>query len=417
MENLIIQCERVGKKFRRADSFSLLPGLVDGLRTFFRAQRSDAAGLRPNEFWALHEVSFTVRRGECLGIIGPNGAGKSTLLKLLNGDYRPDRGQVIRGGAVTSLIRLGNGLQPMLTGRENIFIKCSELGFSKTETDALMGGIVEFSGLAAALDQPVKRYSDGMYARLEFSIATCAPMDILLIDEVLAVGDFAFQMRCLQRLDQLKKAGTAILFVSHSEMNVRHIADRCLLLFDGEPLALGTTDALFRKYYEATGYFDQALEPLGLTPAMPEAFSGSCDLRQLTIEGQSASLEVATAHTGKPLCFRVGYACRVDSVAGPPSLVLQFWSSTGLLIGSYESECGDAAVWQAGGGAAILDLPFLGLSAGLYRVAGGFRSGHEWLSYHPKLLGLLVHQSDISSAQGLVVLHGELSAGLSRPSR
>jgi len=242
----VIRCEQLGKRFCWSLSAGLRYDLTDGLRRAFRGE--PPAGLRPDEFWALREISFAAGPGECLGIIGPNGAGKSTLLKLINGEYRPDRGRLERGGAVTSLIRLGSGLQPLLSGRENIQIRCAELGFNTVETADLLPRIAALSGLdATALDRPVKRYSDGMYARLEFSIATCAPMDLLLIDEVLAVGDIAFQGRCLHRLEELKRAGTTILFVSHSEMNVRAIADRCLLLFDGEMLALGETDALFRR--------------------------------------------------------------------------------------------------------------------------------------------------------------------------
>jgi len=398
MASPIIRCEQVGKKFRRTALASLRYGVADLIRRLFRRNLSPT--LRPDEFWAVHGVSFEAHRGECIGIIGPNGAGKSTLLRLINGEYHPDQGRIIRNGGVTSLIRLGGGLQPLLTGRENIYIKCSELGFTKTETDTLLDRIVEFSGLQKSLDQPVKRYSEGMYARLEFSIVTAAPMDILLIDEVLAVGDVAFQMRCLQRLDQLKQAGTTILLVSHSEMNVRHIADRCLLLFDGEALALGETDALFRKYYEATGFLDRALEPMGLTPVMPADFSGRLRLTGLVLEDDGAGVR-----TARPLRLRVRY--EADSRVDSASLLLQFWSPGGLLMASFYSDLNGGFNWNERG-ESLLELAFLGLSAGIYRVAGGFRSGEHWLSYHSHLLDLRVGQAHLSEAGGLLALQGRL---------
>jgi len=398
----VIRCERLGKRFCRSLSASLRYGLTDGLRRAFR--REPPAGPRPGEFWALREISFAAGPGECLGIIGPNGAGKSTLLKLINGEYRPDHGRLERGGAVTSLIRLGSGLQPLLSGRENIQIRCAELGFDTVETADLLPRIATFSGLdAAALDRPVKRYSDGMYARLEFSIATCAPMDLLLIDEKLAVGDIAFQGRCLHRLEELKRAGTTILFVSHSEMNVRAIADRCLLLFDGEMLALGETDALFRRYYEATGFLDRALEPMGLAPTMPEDFTGTAHLTTLAL----ADGADARARTGEPLRLRLDYQCTAP-VEGT-SLVLQFWSPTGLLLAVHDTAPHGEPLRLAARGEALLELPCLPLAAGRYRLAGGFRTAGRWLGYRAELLQLTVTQARQSAPEGLVMIPGRLS--------
>ena len=395
----VIRCEQLGKKFRRTPLASVRYGLTDLLRQLLR--RSPLPYLRPDEFWALHGVSFEARRGECIGIIGPNGAGKSTLLRLINGTCRPNQGQIARNGMVISLSRLGRGLQPLLTGRENIYFKCSEQGLTKAETDTLMDWIIEFSGLEKSLDLPVKRYADGMYARLEFSIATATPIDILLIDEVLAVGDVAFQMRCLQRLEQLKQAGTTILFVSHSEMNVRHIADRCLLLFDGEALALGETDALFRKYYEATGFFDRALEPMGLAPVMPADFSGPIRLVGVSVVPSEGGREAAVS--GRPLHLRVSY--EVNGRVDAPSLLLQFWSPGGLLMASYDSDR-NGGFMPGPSGESLLELPFLGLTAGVYRVAGGFLAGGRWLSYQSKLLELPVTQPHLNEVGGLLSLQG-----------
>jgi len=399
----VIRCEQVGKRFCRSLGASLRYGLADSLRRGFR--QPPPAEPRPDEFWALREISFEAGPGECLGIIGPNGAGKSTLLKLINGDHRPDHGFVARRGAVTSLIRLGAGLQPLLSGRENIQIRCAELGFNSVEIEDLLPRIAAFSGLEKSLDAPVKGYSDGMYARLEFSIATSAPMDILLIDEVLAVGDIAFQMLCLKRLDELKRAGTTLLFVSHSEMNVRAIADRCLLLFDGEMLALGGTDALFRRYYEATGFLDRALEPMGLAPEMPEDFSGTAHLTALAV----AAGADARARTGEPLRLRLEYRCSAP-VEGT-SLVLQFWSPTGLLLAVHDTAQHGETLRLATQGEALLELPCLPLAAGRYRLAGGFRTDGRWLGYRAELLQLSVTQARHGAPEGLVMIPGRLGLG------
>jgi len=170
VSSVVIQADGLGKKFCRAWHSALLYGLSDFL---FRPLRPKSRGvLRKDEFWALHDLSFELRQGECLGVIGPNGAGKSTLLRLINREYRPDRGRVTVLGATKALIRLGSGLQPLLSGRENIYIQCAQLGLDKRATDARLDEIVAFAELERAIDAQVKTYSDGMYARLEFAIAT-----------------------------------------------------------------------------------------------------------------------------------------------------------------------------------------------------------------------------------------------------
>lgn len=406
MSEPVVLFEGAGKKFRRTVSAAFLYGFQDLSRRVLRLEPN--ASLRPDEFWALHDISFVAGRGECIGIIGPNGAGKSTLLKLVNGDLRPDGGRVATRGRVKSLIQLGTGLQPMYTGRENIYLKCSELGLGKAEVDGMLDSIVSFAGLEKSLEKPVRHYSDGMYARLEFSIATCVPSDILLIDEVLAVGDVAFQMRCLERLEQLKRGGTTLLFVSHSEMNVRQIADRCLLLFDGEALAIGETDALFLKYYESVGFLNRPLKPLGAVPEMPEDFEGRVSIRRLSLVGQEQA-ENPRAHTGQRLMLRLDYT--VSDRSEPSTFVLQFWNSAGLLAASFDSGLdSDWRALPARNGRLRVEFPFFSLTAGIYRVAGGFRADGEWLGYRSSLLHLVVAQEHPYGYQGLFAMAGKVWA-------
>ncbi|SMF97160.1 lipopolysaccharide transport system ATP-binding protein [Methylomagnum ishizawai] len=404
MSQSVILFEGVGKKFRRSLASAALYGLQDCARAL--VGRKPPERLREQEFWALRDVSFAAGRGECIGIIGPNGAGKSTLLKLVDREYRPDTGRIATRGAVKSLVRLGAGLQPLLTGRENIYLKCAELGLGKRETDAVLDRIAGFAGLEKSLDAQVKHYSDGMYARLEFSIATCVPMDILLIDEVLAVGDIAFQMRCLERLDQLKRLGTTILFVSHSEMNVRQIADRCLLLFDGEALAFGTTDVLFLKYYESLGFVQRALKPLGLAPEPPAVSSDVASIARLAVAGGIAGLP--KARTGGALTLTVDYTAKAPVERA--ALVLEFRGAADLLMATLDSALNGAVVALAGRGRLRVVVPFLGLAAGVYRIAGGFRRDGAWLGYGPDLLRLTVEQGGDVETSGLFALRADIEA-------
>lgn len=194
-----IKVENVSKKFCKSLKRAMIYGMKDIGRDIFHINtKSDE--LRKDEFWALKNISFEVKKGECLGIIGANGSGKSTLLKLLNGIYMPDIGKISINGNVGALIQIGAGFNPMLSGRENIYVNASILGMSKVEIDKKFDSIVEFAGIGDFLDMPVKNYSSGMYVRLGFSIAINIEPKVLLIDEVLAVGDLAFQNMSLQKL-------------------------------------------------------------------------------------------------------------------------------------------------------------------------------------------------------------------------
>lgn len=190
-------------------------------------------GLRPDEFWALDDVSFEVKRGECLGLIGPNGAGKSTLLKLLNGITHPDKGTIKITGRIGALLELGAGFHPMLTGRENIRLSGAILGLSQVEVEKKFDAIVDFAGLEEFIDSPVKHYSSGMYVRLGFAIAAHAEPDVLLIDEALAIGDAHFVQKCFTAFAQFQKQGVTILFVSHDLNPIRRFCQETIWLEGG----------------------------------------------------------------------------------------------------------------------------------------------------------------------------------------
>jgi len=203
-------------------------------------------------FEALKGVSFSIGDGEAVGIVGRNGSGKSTILKIIAGVYRPTAGAVHMSGKVAALIELGAGFHSDLTGRENILLNGLLLGLSKREIRAREQQIVEFSELGEFIDSPLKQYSTGMFMRLGFAIATEVDPDILLIDEILAVGDHAFQQKCQARIDDFRRHGKTIVFVSHDAMAVRQICQRALLIHEGRLLADGTPDEVLDRYEELT---------------------------------------------------------------------------------------------------------------------------------------------------------------------
>jgi ABC-type polysaccharide/polyol phosphate transport system ATPase subunit len=231
-----IRVEGLGKLYRR-----MAPGFK--LRTLKSAllERSLTDGLRPDQtIAALSDVSFTVEPGEAFGVIGSNGSGKSTLLKILAGMLRPTSGTVEVDGRVAALIELGAGFHPEISGRENIYINGVVLGLSRKQIDRRFDAIVEFSGLGDFIDEPVKNYSSGMYVRLGFSVAIHTDPDVLLVDEVLAVGDEAFSHRCLRRIEEFLARGKTLLLVSHSLGLIEDFCDRALWLDGGEKRLLGT---------------------------------------------------------------------------------------------------------------------------------------------------------------------------------
>jgi len=201
-----------------------------------------------NDFWALRDVSFEVSRGEALGIIGQNGAGKSTLLKLLYNITAPTKGRITINGRLAALIEVASGFHPDLTGRENVFLNGSLLGMKRGEISRKLDSIVDFAGVSAFIDTPVKRYSSGMYLRLGFAIAAHLDPDILLLDEVLAVGDAEFQSKCIERINKLRRAGTTIVFVSHNLGAVESLCDRVLLLRQGEISCSGPPRYVISEY-------------------------------------------------------------------------------------------------------------------------------------------------------------------------
>ena len=255
MSDVLISVDNVSKKFCRSLKKSLWYGVQDMAGEMFGS--NTGRDLRPDEFWAAKDVSFELKRGECLGLIGRNGAGKTTLLRMLNGLIKPDGGRIEMRGRIGALIALGAGFNPILTGRENIHVNAAVLGLSRHEIDQKMGEIIDFAEIDGFIDTPVQSYSSGMTVRLGFAIATALKPDILILDEVLAVGDANFQAKCFQRIGEVTK-NSAVILVSHSAHHIKKMCDRAVLLERGKTVMKGDADSVLAFYQQGSEAETQA---------------------------------------------------------------------------------------------------------------------------------------------------------------
>jgi lipopolysaccharide transport system ATP-binding protein len=247
MSDLVLEIDHVSKKFRKGEIYDSLRDWIPALvRRLARKPGSDKLSVR--EFWALKDVSVAVKHGEVLGIIGHNGAGKSTMLKLLSGIMQPTKGAIRVNGTLSALIEVGAGFHQDLTGRQNIYLNGAILGMSRAQIAKKFDQIVAFSGLEEFLDTPVKRYSSGMYARLGFSVAAHIDPDVLIVDEVLSVGDYLFQNKCMERMREVVRSGAAVIFVSHNLQAVANLCTRGILLEHGNIVQDGGIQDVIRTY-------------------------------------------------------------------------------------------------------------------------------------------------------------------------
>ncbi len=343
-----LRFDRVSKRYRIQSETEPRSGLLA------KAQRSRT---RTKDFWAVKDVSFRVRRGESLGIIGHNGAGKSTILKLLSNITTPTRGEITINGRLSALLEVGSGFHPELTGRENIYLSGSILGMRRAEIASKLDSIIDFSGVRPFIDLPVKRYSSGMYVRLGFAITAHLDPDILLLDEVLAVGDMAFQEKCKQRIGDLHRRGTTLVFISHDLTAVRNLCQRVLLLQHGEILAEGPPDEIIHRYTE-TASFHEASQ-----------ISGETRVAEITnVSFYDAIGDLCTGFlTGEPLIARVEYLTHAAVADGAVSLY--FLSSDGNIAAQWTTAADSSGFsMKAGTGSVEFSCAELGLQPGVYQI-------------------------------------------------
>lgn len=320
---------------------------------------------RKEDFWALKDVSFEVQRGQALGIIGHNGAGKSTVLKLLSRITTPSNGEIMINGRLSALIEVGSGFHPELTGRENIYLNGSILGMRRREITEKLDSIVSFAELRQFIDTPVKRYSSGMYVRLGFSIAAHLNPDILLLDEVLAVGDEAFQQKCIERITELKKGGKTIVFISHDLRAVQKLCDRVILLKHGQVEADGDPKETIALYQSVS----QQLSPAGTYAQAPSHEAVVTSLMFYDEHGN----ECLAFETGKPMKAVLNY--RVNKPLTDVSFEVQFYSQENHLTTYFSSETmGEQIDLEPGDGTLVFDCSSVGLGPGVYFVDTGIRN-------------------------------------------
>lgn len=336
--SLAIRLSGVGKRFTKYED---TPALTSSLRHVVRRTRRSS-------LWAVRGVDLEVGHGESVGLIGRNGSGKSTLLQMLCGVTAPSEGEVRVRGRIAPLISVGVGFHPELTGRENVLVNGSILGMSRGEIDRRMDAIIDFSGIEAFLDTPIKFYSSGMSVRLGFAVAVHAEPEVLLVDEVLAVGDLSFQVKSFERMQELRRSGTTIVVVSHNLHAIRLLCPRTLVIDGGRPVFDGSTTDAVSAYHDLMAQApDGAVTQPGALSHERDAVVVE-DLHLLDASGQRTAHVVA----GEPMRVRVGVRCAraVDS----PFAVLQVSSEDGTVVYSdsnvltpYPSlRPGDAATWE-----------------------------------------------------------------------
>ena len=377
--DVVMSVNSVSKRFCRDLKRSLLYGVQDIAGEVFGAQRQDVQ-LRKGEFWALKDVSLELRRGEALGLVGANGAGKTTLLRIISGLIAPDHGSVEVRGRLAPLIALGAGFNPILTGRENVYVNMSILGLSKQEIDNRFDEVVEFAEIGEAIDSPVQSYSSGMAARLGFACAIHTKPDILLIDEVLAVGDIKFRGKCTRRLSKLREQGTAFIFVSHNSMAIMAVSTSAVYLHRGQLLLSGSTELVLQKYEE-----DLFLDGVAISETAvhfkekKEAQSSGIDIISVFFQdSQGRMLDFVTS--GEPAAFcadirahkhlkDISLRVAVREVSGEGNSVL---SLSGLVDKNFFDV-------HKGKSRIVIDMQYIGFSPGIYTAKINVRQGKNYV--------------------------------------
>lgn len=389
MSEIAIICEGLGKQYRigERESYKALRDVItDAAASPFRRLRSavrngNGSSIRNskseirNSFWALDDVSFEVKRGEVVGIIGRNGAGKSTLLKILSRITKPTRGHAMIHGRIGSLLEVGTGFHPELTGRENIYLNAAILGMRKAEVEKKFDEIVAFAEVEKFIDTPVKRYSSGMYVRLAFAVAAHLEPEILIIDEVLAVGDAAFQKKCLGKIGEVAHGGRTVLFVSHNMGAIRSLCGEALWLDAGKIKSRGPAEQIVHQYLRTT--IEHSGSQIDLTCAQrPSGFGER--LRLHSIEFNSG----APIHHGDSLKVKIEFETTSDLQA--VGFGIGFSSLEGIRLMTVDSDLLEAPrnIPKGYSGIVEAEVPELQLQPGRYALDIGARSGtHSGLDY------------------------------------
>lgn len=363
----VIEFNHVWKKFKRGEKLNSLRDFMPVL--FKSALTNNGISLKKEEFWALQDISFEIKKGEVVGLIGSNGAGKSTSLKLLAGIIKPNKGEVKIRGRLSALIEVTAGFHPELTGRENVYLNGTIIGMNKKEIDLKFDEIVEFSGIAEFIDTPVKRYSSGMYSRLGFSIAAHMEPDILLVDEVLSVGDISFQAKCAQKMRELLHSGTTIVFVSHNLALVQSLCKRVYLLDGGKLVKEGNCEEVI-PYYQNKVYASQEEDLKKRVKIYDERVYIKqellVDITRVTLTNQDNKIQ-GQFEIGESITITIEFVAK--QIIKNPIFLLEILRPDGVLYCSCNSKYAnfDISIIQNKGSVQI-SLKDLNLAPGLYIV-------------------------------------------------
>ncbi len=379
MGDIAVRVENLSKRYRIGNPAGygmLREAIADWVRRPGRRRASEEA----SHVWALKNVTFDIGRGEVWGILGRNGSGKSTLLKILSRVTQPSSGLVEMQGRVNSLLEVGTGFHPELTGRENIFLNATILGMTTRQVQRRFDEIVEFSEIGRFIDTPVKHYSSGMYVRLAFSVAAHCEPDILLVDEVLAVGDLPFQAKCLARIEQLASTASAVLFVSHNLANVKRLCSKALWLEEGAVVREGQTDAVVDAYVAKVGGAARMSGPLDVEFAPSTAPMHITRLRVLDRTGDVAQSEVPLRG---PFIVEIAYT--VLEPLQSAYVLFRLVNSAGVeILWTYDGDSPEFGHRKPGRFVATAEVPAQVLAAGVYTVHCAVVGEQGVVVDHPK---------------------------------
>ena len=431
MSDVVVSAENLSKRYlighriAHRESYTALREIISReARNFTRKAvdlvrgRQIVQGDEVEELWALKDVSFEVKQGEVIGIIGRNGAGKSTLLKVLSRITEPTQGRVRVRGRVGSLLEVGTGFHPELTGRENIFLNGAILGMRRREIVRKFDEIVAFADVEKFIDTPVKRYSTGMYVRLAFAVAAHLDPEILVVDEVLSVGDAEFQKKCLGKLKTIGSSGRTVLYVSHNLASIEALCTRCVLLASGKVRGIGPANAMVNRYLEESGV--KNAENAVIVPIGAKSKSSYVEsIEILDYEGRPKT----DVRTWDDLCLRVNFVSNAELRNGSVEIRLSSLQGVPLFVLSTQPDQDFPVSFRKGRNSIDCLIRRLPLAAGEFHIGAGLAIPNvEWLDARFDAGILTVHPKDVYGAglapttgRALLAIHYEWKqVGLSR---
>lgn len=410
-DELLIDAQSLSKRFCRDYRLSLLYGMRDILGDLTQWPYPPEK-LRRREFWALQDVSFSLGRGEALGIVGKNGSGKTTLLRILAGLINPTSGTFVRRGRVAPMLALGAGFNPVLTGRENIYVNMAILGLSKSQIDERFEDVVRFSEIEESLDSAVQNYSSGMVARLGFACAVHTDPDVMLVDEVMAVGDWSFRQKCQARIRQMRENGTAFILINHASQLIVESCQQALYLADGQCVMKGEPRHVIRKYEEDTwmewGHPDStkpartvpAIEPSAPPVTVAATWKGSAQTGLVSGQPAQVTIELETARPLSQVTFLLRVEPSIQQQQLPwkmaergPTQAASVWIATSHEDGLRIPEL------PAGRFHVTVQLDPLGLTSGHYRSLVWVYSHSE--DYQREMVAFATEYLDVTSSDAL----------------